>query len=47
MDYIKIKDNKRNEIFILAECRAKTFYGKDKKAYEVLDKFKGKDLEGK
>lgn len=31
----------------MAECRAKAFYGKDKKAYEVLEKFKGKDLEGK
>jgi isoleucyl-tRNA synthetase len=33
MDYVKIKDVKRNEIFIMAECRLKNFYGKDKKAY--------------
>ena len=47
MDYIKIMDTKRNEVFIMAESRAKAFYGKDKKAFEVLEKFKGKDLEGK
>lgn len=47
MDYVKIKDNKRNQIFILAESRLKAFYGKDKKVYEILSKFKGKDLEGK
>jgi isoleucyl-tRNA synthetase len=31
----------------LAESRLKAFYGKDKKTYEILQKFKGKDLEGK
>ncbi len=31
----------------MAEGRAKVFYGKDKKSYEVLDKFKGHTLEGK
>ena len=37
MIYVKIKDVKRNEIFILAECRLTSFYGKDKKAYEIID----------
>jgi len=36
MDYVKIRDTKKNEIFILAESRLKPFYGKDKKAYEIL-----------
>ena len=31
----------------MAECRTKVFYGKDKKAFEVIDKYLGKDLEGK
>jgi isoleucyl-tRNA synthetase len=33
MDYVKIKDKKRDETFILAECRLPAIYGKDKKAY--------------
>jgi hypothetical protein len=31
----------------MAECRLTAFYGKDKKAYEVIEKLKGSDLEGK
>jgi hypothetical protein len=31
----------------MAESRLTAFYGKDKKAYEIIEKFKGKDLEGK
>lgn len=41
--YVKVKDTKRNEIYILAECRLKDFYGKDGQ-YEVLEKMTGKDL---
>jgi hypothetical protein len=52
-DYVKIKDLKRNMVFIMAECRyssynniyrLKDFYNKEKdltKAIQVLDKFKG------
>ena len=42
--YVKVKDLKRNEVFIFAECRLKDFFGKEK--YEVIEKIKGKDLEG-
>ena len=30
----------------MAECRLKNFYGKDKKAYEIIEKLKGKDFDG-
>ena len=42
--YVKVKDLKRNEVFIFAECRLKDFFGKEK--YEVLEKMKGADLAG-
>ena len=42
--YVKVKDPKRNEVFILAECRLKDFFGKEK--FEVLEKLKGSDLVG-
>lgn len=29
-DYVKIKDLKRNMVFIMAECRLKDFYNKEK-----------------
>lgn len=32
--YTKVRDPKRNEVFILAECRLKDFFGKEK--FEVL-----------
>jgi isoleucyl-tRNA synthetase len=32
--YVKVKDLKRNEVFIFAESRLKDFFGKEK--YEVL-----------
>jgi len=44
-DYVKIKDIERNDVYILAECRLEALY-KDKSMYQVLDKFKGKTLEG-
>lgn len=53
--YVKIKDKKlvenkeEGEIWILAEARLNELYAKikDKKsAYEVIEKIKGKDLEG-
>ena len=40
--YVKVKDLKRNEVFIFAECRLKDFFGKEK--YEVIEKLKGSDL---
>ena len=42
--YVKVKDLKRNEVFIFAESRLKDFFGKEK--YEVLEKIKGADLAG-
>ena len=42
--YVKVKDLKRNEVFIMGETRLKDFFGKEK--FEVLEKMKGKDLEG-
>lgn len=42
--YVKVKDSKRNEVFIFAESRLKDFFGKDK--FEVLEKIKGSDLVG-
>jgi isoleucyl-tRNA synthetase len=42
--YVKVRDLKRNEVFIFAECRLKDFFGKEK--YEVLEKLKGSDLAG-
>ena len=42
--YVKVKDLKRDEIFIMAEVRLKDYFGKDK--YEVLEKKKGSELEG-
>lgn len=43
--YLKIKDIKRNDTFIVAECRIQELY-KDPKAYEVVEKIKGAELEG-
>ena len=42
--YVKVKDLKRDEIFIMAEVRLKDYFGKDK--YEVLEKKKGSELDG-
>jgi isoleucyl-tRNA synthetase len=43
--YLKIKDLKRNDTYIVAECRIQDLY-KDPKAYELIEKIKGIDLEG-
>ena len=37
-DYLKVKDLKRNEIFILAECRLAAFYKPKKKKKEGEEK---------
>ena len=42
--YVKVKDLKRNEVFIFAECRLKDYFGKEK--FEVLEKMKGSELAG-
>jgi isoleucyl-tRNA synthetase len=44
-DYVKLKDNDTNEVYILAECRIKALYKKED-MYEVLSKMKGKELAG-
>lgn len=45
-DYVKVKDKKSGDNYIMAECRMSEIYGNKKDGYEVLDKFKGKTLEG-
>ncbi|ORX93800.1 isoleucyl-tRNA synthetase [Basidiobolus meristosporus CBS 931.73] len=46
-DYIKIKDGETGQIYILLEKRLEILYKNPKKAkYEVLEKYKGKDLVG-
>ncbi|KAL1920450.1 uncharacterized protein VTP21DRAFT_827 [Calcarisporiella thermophila] len=46
-DYIKIKDGATGHIYVLMEKRLEQIYKDPKKAkYEVLEKFKGKDMEG-
>ncbi|MBN2479513.1 MAG: isoleucine--tRNA ligase, partial [Parachlamydiales bacterium] len=44
IDYVKIKDIKNNTFFILAEKRVPIYFKED---FEIVDKFKGKALEGK
>lgn len=44
-DYVKIKDLKTNDIYIVAECRLKSLYPKEPE-YEILEKFKGENLKG-
>eukprot|EP01100_Stratorugosa_tubuloviscum_P007126 TRINITY_DN2995_c0_g1_i1.p1 TRINITY_DN2995_c0_g1~~TRINITY_DN2995_c0_g1_i1.p1 ORF type:complete len:1143 (+),score=551.91 TRINITY_DN2995_c0_g1_i1:135-3563(+) len=50
-DYVKVKDNQKNKIFILLEDRLIALYKKSKdnksEEYEILEKFKGSTLEGK
>jgi isoleucyl-tRNA synthetase len=41
--YLKIKDLKKNDTYVVAECRIAEFY-KDPKTYEVIEKIKGSDL---
>ena len=43
--YLKLKDIKLNKVLILAECRLESLYKKESD-YEILEKIKGKDLEG-
>ena len=46
MDYVKVKDLKKNEIYILAECRLSELYSKTPEDYEILQRMKGSELEG-
>jgi isoleucyl-tRNA synthetase len=52
LDYVKLKDKKTGEVYILCEARIAQLYpptkkGKPEDEYEVLDKFKGVQLKGK
>eukprot|EP01098_Paradermamoeba_levis_P007549 TRINITY_DN3122_c0_g1_i1.p1 TRINITY_DN3122_c0_g1~~TRINITY_DN3122_c0_g1_i1.p1 ORF type:complete len:789 (-),score=193.95 TRINITY_DN3122_c0_g1_i1:891-3257(-) len=44
-DYVKVQDLKRNKIFILGEARLSMLFA-DETEYKVLQKYKGKELEG-
>lgn len=46
IDYVKIADNKSGKQYIVAASRLATLY-KTEAEYTILDRFKGKDLEGK
>ena len=46
MDYTKVKQKKDGKVFILLEARLSELFKTDAE-YEVLEKFKGKTLEGK
>ena len=43
-EYLKVRDVKRQEVFIICSKRVQSFFGKEK--YEVLDTLKGSELEG-
>jgi isoleucyl-tRNA synthetase len=52
LDYVKLKDKKTGEVYILCEARIAQLYpptkkGKPEDEYEVLDKFKGIQLKDK
>jgi len=46
IDYVKVKDAGSSKQYILAEARLPEYY-KSKEEYEVVARFKGKELEGK
>lgn len=43
---MKVKDKKTGDFYILAESRLSEVYGKKTDGYEIVEKFKGKTLEG-
>lgn len=45
MDYVKVKDKKTGDFYIVAECRLSEVYGTKTADYEIIEKFKGKTLE--
>ena len=45
IDYVKIRDKTSNKNYILAESRISEYY-KTQDLYDIIDKFKGKKLEG-
>ena len=45
ISYVKVRDTLSNELYILAKERLDVLY-KEKSDYEILDTFKGSDLEG-
>lgn len=44
--YVKIKDNKADKIYILAENCLKNIYANQKNAYTIIEKMTGNDLKG-
>ena len=45
-DYVKVREKDSGDVYVLMEARICELY-KDADTYEVLEKFKGKTLEGK
>ena len=45
IDYVKILDKESGDKYILGEARLSAYY-KDENAYEILEKYKGRDLAG-
>ena len=45
IDYVKILDKESGDKYILGEARLSAYY-KDESAYEILEKYKGKELAG-
>lgn len=46
IDYVKVRDLSSTKCFILAQTRLSSYY-KSESEYEILNSFKGKELEGK
>jgi isoleucyl-tRNA synthetase len=44
-DYVKVKDEKTGDFYILAECRLSELYPK-KTGFSIVEKFKGVTLRG-
>ncbi len=45
IDYVAVRDAASGEVYVLAEARLSAYYKKEGE-YEILKKFKGRDLEG-
>lgn len=46
IDYVKVKDNETGDNYILAQTRLEQYY-RDEKEYEIVETFKGKQLDEK
>ncbi|XP_025107548.1 isoleucine--tRNA ligase, cytoplasmic-like [Pomacea canaliculata] len=46
LDYVKVRDKQNNEVYIMMEARLEALF-RSEDEYQVLEKFKGKMIEGK